>query len=218
MRRQLWWWRAAPEWRIRRLALRRLAALGLSAPFSWQDYVAALQREFTAHELSSELRIELVDLGAGDFGRWVVTCAPIAAASAQPVHCIEWLSLPRHVVDDHLEHIAFHEFGHRELGHLAAFHMLTPRRAARSADAASANMGLPSTRSSTLSHSPPREVGTLVTIRDCADASNDGEPQRHQAQEREAEVFATLLTRLAHGWDPSALAAPRLEQILDLLS
>lgn len=218
MRRQLWWWRATLEWRIRRLALRRLAALGLSAPFSWQDYVAALQREFTAHMSSSELRIELVDLGAGDFGRWVVTCAPIAAASAQPVHCIEWLSLPRHVVGDHLEHIAFHEFGHRELGHLDALHMLTPRHTARSADAAAVNIGMPASRSSTLSPSLPREVGTLVTIRDCAATSDEDESQRHQAQEHEAEVFATLLTRLAHGWDPGALAAPRLEQIFDLLS
>lgn len=218
MRRQLWWWRATLEWRIRRLALRRLAALGLSAPFSWQDYVAALQREFTTRMSYSELRIQLVDLGAGDFGRWVVTCAPIAAASTQPVHCIEWLSLPRHVVDDHLEHIAFHEFGHRELGHLAAVNMLTPRRAARSADATVVHTGMPSSRSSTLSPSLPRDVGTVITVRDCAATSDDSEPLRHQAQEREAEVFATLLTRLAHGWDPGALAAPRLEQIFDLLS
>ncbi|HZC08411.1 MAG TPA: hypothetical protein VE338_22455 [Ktedonobacterales bacterium] len=214
MQRQLWWWRATLEWRIRRLALRRLAALGLSAPFTWQDYVAALQREFAAHAPHSELRIELVDLGAGDFGRWVITCAPAPAGSIQPARCVEWLSLPSHIADDHLEHIAFHEIGHRELGHLAILHGFTAQPASLTAAAAVADVGQ---RAISPSRSLPNENEGFTALRDCADASDD-EPLRHQAHEREAEVFATLLTRLAHGWDPGALAAPRLEQIFDLLS
>lgn len=214
MRRQLWWWRATLEWRIRRLALRRLSAIGLSAPFTWQDYVTALQREFAAHAPQSELRIELVDLGAGDFGRWVITCAPATTGSIQPVHCVEWLSLPSHIADDHLEHIAFHEVGHRELGHLAILHRFTAQPASLKADTTAADVGQ---RAISPSRSLPSENEGFTALRDCADASDD-EPLRHQAQEREAEVFATLLTRLAHGWDPGALAAPRLEQIFDLLS
>ncbi len=215
MRRQLWWWRATLEWRIRRLALRRLATIGLAAPFTWQDYVAALQREVAGHTPHSELRIELVDLGAGDFGRWVITCAPAPAGSIQPAHRVEWLSLPSHVADDHLEHIAFQEVGHRELGHLAILHGFTTHPASLTADASAADVGQ---RAITPSRSLPSENGGFTALRDCADASDDDEPLRHHAQERDAEVFATLLTRLAHGWDPGALAAPRLEQIFDLLS
>ena len=214
MRRQLWWWRATLEWRIRRLALRRLATIGLAAPFTWQDYVAALQREVAAHAPYSELRIELVDLGAGDFGRWVITCAPAPAESIQPAHRVEWLSLPSHIADDHLEHIAFHEIGHRELGHLAILHGCTAQLASLTADASVADVGQ---RAISPSRSLTSENEGFTALRDCADASDD-EPLRHQAQEREAEVFATLLTRLAHGWDPGALAAPHLEQIFDLLS
>ena len=216
MRRQLWWWRATLEWRIRRLALRRLAAIGLSAPFTWQDYVAALQREVAAHAPQSELRIELVDLGAGDFGRWVVTCAPATAGSIQPARCVEWLSLPSHVADDHLEHIAFHEIGHRELGHLAILHRFTAQPASLTADAAAADVV--GQRAVTPPRSLPSENGVFTALRDCAEVSDGDEPLRHHAQEREAEIFATLLTRLAHGWDPGALASPRLEQIFDLLS
>ena len=215
MRRQLWWWRATLEWRIRRLALRRLAAIGLSAPFTWQDYVAALQREFAAHAPHSDLRIELVDLGAGDFGRWVITCTPATAGSIQPAHCVEWLSLPSHVADDHLEHIAFHEIGHRELGHLAILHGFTAQLASLTADTTAADEGQ---RAVTPPRSLPSENGVFTALRDCAEVSDGDEPLRHHAQEREAEIFATLLTRLAHGWDPGALASPRLEQIFDLLS
>ena len=35
--------------------------------------------------------------------------------------------------------------------------------------------------------------------------------------ERDAELFTTILQRLAHGWDPGALPAPRLEAFFDLL-
>ena len=36
-------------------------------------------------------------------------------------------------------------------------------------------------------------------------------------EEHEAELFTTILLRLAHGWDPAALPAPRLEGFFDVL-
>lgn len=39
----------------------------------------------------------------------------------------------------------------------------------------------------------------------------------HEADERDAEHFATILQRLAHGWDPAALLAPRLDSFFHVM-
>lgn len=182
---------------IRQLVLQRLGVLKLHAPFSWEAYVLAIQRELADCNPGHRLLIERADLGSWEFGRWVVTHLPAVHRSLAQDRTsgdaseksfapndvehedlvVEWLQLPRHLDDEHLEHTVFHELGHRELGHI------TPEA------------------------KPASRPGVFACEKDSLDT-----------RERDAEMFATIVTRLAHGWDPGVVHAPCLDRFFDLLS
>lgn len=181
----------------RQLVLARLDVLKLRAPFSWEAYVSAVQRELAERHPGHQVLIERADLGAQEFGRWIVAHLPaihrsltqdrapgdalMETLAPNDVECddlvVEWLQLPWHLDDEHLEHAVFHELGHRELGHI------------------------------TFEAVP----GSQPRIFACEKGSSD-------KRERDAEMFATVVTRLAHGWDPGVVHAPCLDRFFDLLS
>lgn len=194
---------------LRHLILERISTLKLSPPFSWEEYIAALQVELARATASRHLVVLRADLGSDTLGRWIigrrsagqhqfvddlVACSvvvPQFVATAQ-VSCPdtpERVSTSKATTVEWLQvpkHAVPDHLEHivyHELAHRELGH-LKRRRSGRG------------------------DGGDLSLI--CR-VGGDGR------RERDAEAFATMLMRLAHGWDPGALVSPRLASFFSLL-
>jgi len=206
---------------LRRRLIRQVRAMGLRSPFSWQDYACALLRIAIDGDAAEKpdtrvaclveppVHIAYVTLGPGESARWVIQLLPGQARAADHAAILRrWrpshqrsgslldsvrytLLLPELAEDEYLEHIAFHELGHWELGHVAQI-----AQAIEPSNAIARN--------------------ELV----CARANDAGgvtsTTYAERRWEQEAELFAVTLTRLARGWDP-ALAPPNMSHFFDFL-
>lgn len=183
---------------MRRFVLDRIKQLGLSSPFTWEQYVAALQSAEAGARLLFE--VSRLELGTGNFGYWFVTSAHQIDSSPQEHRAVVqrtfehesypsprrhvgsqtyhgYLVLPTHVDAEHLERIAFHELGHLELGHIRAQELVSDEPALYS----------------------------------CSDLDGG-------LRERDAETFATVVMRLARAWDPATARAPSRDNFFDVLT
>lgn len=206
---------------LRRRLIRHMRAMRLRSPFSWQDYATVLLHiavdsdeeakpdTRVAGQVEPPVHIAYVTLGPGESARWVIQLLPGQARAADHAAILRrWrpshqrsgsildsvrytLLLPELAEDEYLEHIAFHELGHWELGHVVQV-----------------------ARAVVSSHEMVRSA--LV----CARADEAGgvtcATSAEQQWEQEAELFAVTLTRLARGWDP-ALAPPNMSHFFDFL-
>jgi hypothetical protein len=199
---------------LRQSIVQRVRDLDLQAPFTWEEYLLALQAEFARAHPPLQLEIRRAAMPQGTSGQWVWierpdtheqsqelresqldTHAPSivnqasgdnGATARETAAVSAHLFLPQVVDESHLERIVYHELGHLELGHLQL------------------------NGSKPLERTPPNvEVGRAFSC--------DALPVDDR-RERDAEAFATILARLARGWDPGALQAPRLDQFFEVLS
>ena len=173
---------------LRRLALYRLVQLGLNTPFTWQAYLGALQRENVAGRRRRRIEIVRIPLPPGTFGQWIVHCQSTAGQIGGDQEQCD-AEFVTQIVESLLVPLNVDD-DHLER---IVYHELGHRELGHV---------------QFMTEPGGRWAGGMV----CDAAGRD------DLRERDAELFATLLSRLAHGWDPGALHAPRLDSFFDLLS
>lgn len=182
---------------LRRFVLHRLRQLGLGTPFTWQAYIEALQHENTAERRERRLEVVRAPLPPGTFGQLIVRRQAVTGRIGGTWRLTDQDGYEQ----DHLDRAG--------PGEEIVESLLVPFD--------SDDDHLERVVFHELGH---RELGhitceTSSAARPRVFACQHGSPDQH---ERDAETFATMVIRLAHGWDPGVIHAPCLDRFFDLLS
>lgn len=186
---------------LRRFVLHRLRQLGLSTPFTWQAYVQALQHENSAERRERRLAVVRAPLPTGTFGQLVVVRRQSTTERIGAPRC-----LPHYDSYGQLRQFHSDDAGPDEE---VVESLLVPFD--------SDDDHLERVVFHELGH---RELGHITF-----ETSSAAQPRIFACQqglldqrERDAETFATMVTRLSRGWDPGVIRAPCLDRFFDLLS
>jgi len=197
----------APYDELRHALVQHVDDLGLHAPFTWQMYVVAVQNAYTSSYPNVVIEVVPTHLPQGTSAHWVVVSAQTPATNQAENNPQPYLSVQTtlgSVVSTDRQFVTMtaslllgcgHDEAYiervvyHEMGHLALGHLPT----------------LPPV---------PRHLQVVwMSPASVMHEMNDAEAQH----EHDAEQFATALVRLAHGWDPALLSAPRLNGFFDVL-